>query len=177
MKFSILAVGAFITTVLADAASIAGAIDAINAQAIKLQGTVSSFDAGILGLGDVIPLLIDSTTLLSKVKQGTKIAKASEEVDFGGAIGIAGRTATLVENTQALIAGLVNQKPRFDKLFIISPVVLINLKQQKRATADFGAAVIAKLPEALRETGTNLLAPVDVAFNSAIAEYKPRFGH
>jgi hypothetical protein len=51
-------------------------------------------------------------------------------------------------------------------------VILLNLKDEKSATDKFGAAVVAKIPPALQATAQSLLAPIDDAFNSAIAAYE-----
>lgn len=74
---------------------------------------------------------------------------------------------------QTVLVTLVNAKPKFDKLVIVSPVVLINLKLQKAATDKFSAAVISKVPVDLKETAEGLVAPIDIAFEAALEEYSP----
>ncbi len=63
-------------------------------------------------------------------------------------------------------------KPKFDKLVVVSPVILLNLKEELQATDRFGAAVTSKVPAALQATAQGLLAPIDAAFNKAIGVYE-----
>lgn len=62
-------------------------------------------------------------------------------------------------------------KAKFDKLVVISPVVLVNLKLEKQATDRFGAAVVAKVPPQFQATALQLLSPIVAAFNTTIAYY------
>ena len=54
---------------------------------------------------------------------------------------------------------------------MVSPVILLNLKEEKEATDRFGAAVVEKVPVDLQATAQALLAPIDDAFEAAIAAY------
>jgi hypothetical protein len=145
MHLSILSVSLLLTTVLADGASILAAMAKISASTAKLNNTVADFPAGIAGLADVVPLLIDSTTLLHDINSGTKVAQQSANLTNAEVLGVAGATQALVTSVQSVLNTLVAAKPKFDKLLIVSPVVLINLKEEKSATDKFSAAVISKL--------------------------------
>lgn len=67
---------------------------------------------------------------------------------------------------------MVAAKGKFDGLLVVSPVVLLNLGLEKKATDRFGAAVVEKVPEALQGIAKGLLVPVDESFEEAIAAYK-----
>ncbi|ELR08776.1 hypothetical protein GMDG_03454 [Pseudogymnoascus destructans 20631-21] len=175
MRFSILPIALLATTVVADSASILAAMAKISGDTSKLNATIAKFHGGLIGLGESIPILIQSTTLLHDINQGTKAAGASVELTFDETIQVASATADLVTSVQSSLQTILRTKPRFDRLLVISPIILINLKQQKAATDKFSKAVITKLPEEFRAIAESITAPIDVAFNDAIAKYKKFF--
>jgi len=175
MRFSILPVALLATTVVADGASILAAMTKISAATTKLNGTIADFHGGLIGLGETIPILVESTQLLNDIKAGTKTADASAELTVDETIQVSGATSDLVKNVQTSLQTIVDTKHLFDQLLVISPVVLLNLEQEKSATDKFTKAVIAKLPEQFRSIAQGLTAPVDVAFDNAIATYKKLF--
>lgn len=176
MKLSLLPLAflAAITTVSAGAAEIVAELGKISTQTDKVESIVTEFSAGIKGLGDVVPLLIESTELLIDIKKATKVAKKSEALDLDGVIAIVGPTQTLVADVQSLLAAIVNAKPKFDKLVIVSPVVLLNLKQQRKATAELNDVIISKVPADFQGLARDLVAPIYVAFDATIAEYRKK---
>ncbi|KFY87240.1 hypothetical protein V500_07043 [Pseudogymnoascus sp. VKM F-4518 (FW-2643)] len=175
MRFSILPIALLASTVVADGAAILAAMTKISAATSKLNGTIADFHGGLIGLGETIPILIQSTTLLNDIKEGTKTADASAELTVDETIQVAGATSNLVAGVQSSLKTIVATKPEFDELLVISPVILINLEQQKSATDKFSKAVVAKLPEQFRSIAEGLIAPIDVAFDEAIATYKKFF--
>ena len=177
MKLSLLPLAflAAITTVSAGATEIVAELGKISAQTDKVESIVTEFSAGIKGLGDVVPLLIESTELLIDIKKATKVAKASQPfASLDEVIQIVGPTQTLVADVQSLLAALVNAKPKFDKLLIVSPVVLLNLKQQRKATEELNNVVISKVPADFQGLARDLVAPIYVAFDATIAEYSTK---
>lgn len=178
---------------LADGASISAAIDNISAATAKLNETVAEFpDNPILGLTDIGELLVDSTAALISIKQGTKVAEASGNLTLYvhyfllnkclqlltclcfslEAFGLAGKITSLSSTVQSTLDTTVAAKSKFDKLLIVSPIVLLNLKQQRSATVDFGDAVTEKVPVELQPIAKNLQAPILAALDKAIAAYK-----
>merc|ERR1711939_750671 len=133
-----------VSHVVADGASISAAIDNIAAATEKLNETVAEFpDNPILGLTDI------------------------------EAIGLAGKIQALSSTVTSTLDTTVDAKSKFDKLLIVSPIVLLNLKQQRSATVDFGDAVTAKVPVELQPVAQNLQAPILAAFDEAIDAYNP----
>ncbi|KAI3538303.1 hypothetical protein CPAR01_09207 [Colletotrichum paranaense] len=165
LKFSLL--GLFATSVLADGAAIVAAMDEIAAQNTELGDTVSSWDGGLFG---TLPIIIDSTKLLIKINEATKVAEDSEPLSALEAIGVAQATQKLSSGVQTTLTAVVDAKPKFDKL-LLSPVILLNLKSEQSATDKFSAAVIEKVPEALQAFAKTLIEPIDTAFNNAIDAY------
>ncbi|OBT42486.1 hypothetical protein VE00_07923 [Pseudogymnoascus sp. WSF 3629] len=175
MRFSVLPVALLATTVLADGASIIAAMTKISDATAKLNSTVANFADGLIGLAETVPLLIESTTLLTDINDGTKVASSSANLTLVETIAVAGATSNLVRGVQSSLQTIVDTKSKFDRLVVISPVILINLEKQKAATNKFSAAVISKVPEPFQGVAQGLVAPVDVAFDSAIAKYKKFF--
>ena len=171
MLLRLIPLGLFATTVLADGASILAAMAKISSATVALNNTVASFPAGPLGLLDVIPLLSASSTLLSDINSGTKVAEASANLTLAETISVAGATQTLVSTVQSTLNTVMAAKAKFTADLLISPIILLNLKEEKAATDKFSAAVISKVPTAYQGLAANIVAPIDTAFNAAIADY------
>lgn len=170
---SLFPIAFLVTKALADGAAIVAAMTTISDATVKLNNTVSSFPNNpLLDLLDVGPLLSDSVTLLNDINAATSIAQQSANLTLLEAISVAQSTLSLASVVESTLANIVSSKPKFDKLVVVSPVILLNLKQEMSATDKFGAAVVEKVPDALQATAKSLLAPIDDAFTSAIATYK-----
>ncbi|KAF6843140.1 antigenic cell wall [Colletotrichum musicola] len=165
LKFSLL--GLFATSVLADGAAIVAAMDEIAAQNTELGDTVASWDGGLFG---TLPIIIDSTKLLIKINEASKVAEESEPLNLIEAITVAQSTQKLAGGVETTLGNVVDAKPKFDRL-LLSPVILLNLKQEKSATDKFSAAVIEKVPEALQGAAKTLVGQIETAFNNAIDTY------
>jgi hypothetical protein len=173
MHLSLLPLSFLIARAVADGASIIAAMTTISDATVALNNTVTSFPSNpLLDLLDIGPLLSDSITLLNDIDSATSIAKQSGNLSLSDATSVAQATLALVSGVESSLTNIVNAKSKFDKLLVVSPVILLNLKDEKSATDKFGAAVVAKIPPALQATAQSLLAPIDDAFNSAIAAYE-----
>ena len=185
----ILPITFLVSHVVADGASISAAIDNIAAATEKLNETVAEFpDNPILGLTDIGDLLVNSVGVLKTINEGTKVAEASAnltayvysilqsrlltEISLE-AIGLAGKIQALSSTVTSTLDTTVAAKSKFDKLLIVSPIVLLNLKQQRSATVEFGDAVTSKVPVELQPVAQNLQAPILAAFDEAIDAYNP----
>ncbi|KAL0935809.1 antigenic cell wall [Colletotrichum truncatum] len=165
LKFSLL--GLFVTSVIADGAAIVAAMDEIAAQNTLLGDTVAAWDGGLFG---TLPIIVDSTKLLIKINEATKVAEESEPLNLIEAITVAQSTQKLAGGVDTTLGNVVDAKPKFDKL-LLSPIILLNLKLEKDATDKFSAAVIEKVPESLQAVAKNLVAQIDTAFDNAIDAY------
>lgn len=145
MQLQLLTLAFLSTTVLADGASILAAITTIQNATIALNTTVSSFHGGLSSLSEIIPLLTASTALLTDINDGTRVASSSSNLTTVEAIGIAGATQSLGTAVNTTLANVIRTKPKFDELFVVSPVVLLNLKLEMEATDRFGDAVVGKV--------------------------------
>lgn len=65
---------------------------------------------------------------------------------------------------ETTLASIVDAKPKFDR-FLLNPIILLNLKQEKRATDKFSAAVIEKLTEAFKGAADTLNGGIETAFS------------
>ncbi|KAE9376202.1 cell wall protein [Stipitochalara longipes BDJ] len=173
MHLSLPILSLLVAKAAADGAAIVAAMSTISSATVSLNNTVSSFPSNpVLDLLDIGPLLSDSLTLLNDINAATSIAQKSANLSLTDAVSVAQSTLSLASTVESTLTNIVNSKPKFDKLVVVSPVILLNLKEEKAATDKFGAAVVSKVPPALQATAQGLLAPIDDAFNSAIATYE-----
>ncbi|GAB1319369.1 Antigenic cell wall galactomannoprotein [Madurella fahalii] len=160
---------AFASAALADGAAIIGALAEVNDATVQLGEKVGSWTGDILG---TLPIVAESTSLLIKVKKGTKTAEESEALDFLQAIDVATATYGLVGSVNATMTNLINAKPKFDKL-LMSPIIFINLGLQRKATTEMSEAIISKVPVELQAIAQDLVAPIDASFELAIDAFHP----
>jgi Hydrophobic surface binding protein A len=171
MRLSILLpLSALSSSVLADGASILAALGTISNATVALNSSITAFRAH----GDplkLIPILIQATTLLSDINDSTKTASASANLTVDETLTVAGATLNLVSTVETTLDNIVAGENLFN-LELVSPVIYLNLVQEKTATDKFSAAVISKVPEALQSTAQSIIAPIDAAFIAAISAFK-----
>jgi hypothetical protein len=169
MLAKVFSVALLATSVLADGASILAAMARISADSAELNATVSEWNGGILG---VLPITIQSTTLLNDIKNGTAVAQASANLTLIQAIQVAQATQTLAKGVNSSLETIIAAKTKFDHL-LLSPVILLSLQLQKDASADFSAAVISKVPANLQGAAQVLVGQIQDSFAKAIGIYNP----
>jgi len=165
---SIFAAVALASSVVADGAAIADAMDLVTNDTIALNSTVSAWKGNPL---TVLEIVGQSTKLLLDINSATSVAKKSANLTVLETIGVAEKTLTLATDVETTLATIVAKKQLFaDEL--LQGAILLNLELEKAATDKFSAAVIEKVPESLQATAASLTAPIDTAFESAIAAYE-----
>jgi hypothetical protein len=127
MRFNILPLVLFASTVLADGAAIVAALGKISNATLALQSAVTSWKGDLLG---VFPIVGASTTLLADINSGTKTAESSANLTIPEVIGIAGPTQTLVSDVQSALAAVTAAKQKFAKL-LLAPIIKIDLELEK----------------------------------------------
>jgi len=157
------------STVAADAATNVSAITLIDTTTKSLGEKVAAWN-GVLVLG-TIPIVADSTELLKNLKDAKKAAAKSDPVDDLGAIQIAQAVLKLSGSVNVTLGNIIAAKPKFDAK-LLSPVILLNLKQEQKATDELTAEIGPKLPEWARDLARQIIHPVEVAFDLAIEKYK-----
>jgi hypothetical protein len=156
------------STVAADGQSIADAIGVINTVTLKLQSAVTSWKGDLLG---TLPIIVDSTELLTDINNATKTTKASAALTALDALTVAVAINTLSGSVNSTLTEIIAKKPEFDRL-LLSPVILLNLELEKDATDKLGAAISDKVPSNLQTAAATLQATIDGYFNTGIAAYK-----
>ncbi|KAK2589952.1 hypothetical protein QQS21_012374 [Conoideocrella luteorostrata] len=160
---------ALAATAIADGKVITDAMATIKTKTADLGTTVANWKGDLLG---ALPITIKSAELLKQLKQSTKAAEKSAALTTEESLAVAGATGDLAKVVQSTLKTITDNKPRFDKLIILSPVVLLNLELQHDATEDFSSTVVSKVPAELRPIASGLIKPIDDAFNAAIEKYK-----
>ncbi|GAB0138204.1 hypothetical protein EsDP_00006445 [Epichloe bromicola] len=149
--------------------AITHALGLIKTQTADLGSAVTHWRGDLLG---ALPITAKSAELLEQLKRSRRTADASRPLSTDEAFAVAVATGDLSQVVQATLRTFVDNKPRFDKHLILSPVVLLNLRLQRDATADFSDAVVRKVPEDLKDVARGLIKPIDDAFAAAIDKYK-----
>jgi hypothetical protein len=170
MRFSpLVTIMALAATAIADGKAITDAMAQIKTQTADLGNTVKNWKGDLLG---ALPITVKSAKLLKQIKAASKVADASQPLSFDEALAVAGATGDLSTTVQSTLQTIIDTKPKFDKLVILSPVVLINLELEQDATEDFSGKVVSKVPAELQAIAKQLIQPIDEAFANAIDKYR-----
>ncbi|RFU76605.1 antigenic cell wall galactomanno [Trichoderma arundinaceum] len=172
MKFHILPLFTLLTSVLAadaDPNPILTALNTITTDTVNLNNTVASFNGNPLTL---LQITVQSAKLLADINSGTKAANAAANLTFDQTLAVASATLNLATDVNQTITSIIDAKPKFDKLIVVDPVILLNLKLERDATKEFSAAVIAKVPEALQSVAQTLTQGIDDSFAEGLAAYE-----
>ncbi|KAG5983960.1 hypothetical protein E4U55_006570 [Claviceps digitariae] len=149
--------------------AITAALTTIQNKTTDLGTAVSSWNGHLL---TALPITLTATDLLTHLHHATSTAHASPPLTVDGALAVALATGSLSPVVQSTLRTIVRNKPRFDALLVLSPVVLLQLELQRRATADFSDAVVDKVPGNLKGVARGLIKPIDDAFGEAIEAYR-----
>lgn len=168
LKSFLLPIASLVGFVAADGAAIVAAMTKVAHQSVTLNDTVASWNGDVF---DLLPILIDSTKLLEDIHSATSTAKASANLTINEGFAVAKETTALSSIVKCTLATIVSKKGDFAHLFL-QLAILLELKTEKSATDNFAAAVTEKLPAELQSVAPSLIAPIDAAFNSAIADYE-----
>ncbi|KAM0522433.1 hypothetical protein ACHAPE_002023 [Trichoderma viride] len=171
MKFQLVSLLALLPSALAqtDANPILTALGTITSATTSLNTTVANFNGDPLKL---IKITIQSAQLLVDINKGTNAANKAANLTFDQTLAIATATLALATDVNQTITTIINTKPAFDKLLVVDPVILLNLKLEQDATRKFSAAVVAKVPEALQAVAQGLTQGIDDSFSEGIAVYE-----
>ncbi|UKZ66447.1 uncharacterized protein TrAtP1_007621 [Trichoderma atroviride] len=170
MKFQLLSL-LLLPSALAQTAPnpILTALGTITSDTTSLNTTVANFDGDPLAL---IKITVQSAQLLSDINKGTDTANKAANLTLDQTLAIATATLALATDVNQTITTIINTKPKFDKLLVVDPVILLNLKLEQDATRKFSAAVVAKVPEALQSVAQGLTQGIDDSFSEGIAAYE-----
>lgn len=168
MLLKFLSLALLATPIIADGAAVADAMNDINSLTLQVNSTVRSWSGDALG---ALPIIIESTQLLSAINNGTTTAEQSNNLTFAEALNVATVTITLVSNVLSTLDTIEAAKPKFANL-LLGPEILLSLVLQKDATDKFQTAVVAKIPENLQSVAAVLVAPIDPAFSAAISDFE-----
>ncbi|KAL7924332.1 hydrophobic surface binding protein A domain-containing protein [Trichoderma austrokoningii] len=171
MKFQLVSLLGLIASTLAqtDANPILTALSTITSDTTSLNTTVATFNGDPLTL---IKITVQSAQLLSDINKGTDTANQAANLTLDQTLAIATATLALATDVNQTITTIIDAKPAFDKLLVVDPVILLNLKLEQDATRKFSAAVVAKVPAALQAVAQGLTQGIDDSFAEGIAVYE-----
>ncbi|KAH7031492.1 hydrophobic surface binding protein A-domain-containing protein [Microdochium trichocladiopsis] len=169
MRFSLVALAALASTVVADLASIQAALNDVSESVTETKAKLDAWKGDLLG---TLPIVAGSAELVITLEINTLKIKKSANLTEDEALQVSETTANLISNTLPVLDELAALRPKFDKL-LLRPVIYLGLLTQKSATLDLSAAVVSKLPDVFAEIGEALIAELSAAFDVVITQYKP----
>ncbi|KAK4459419.1 hypothetical protein QBC42DRAFT_348821 [Cladorrhinum samala] len=156
------------------ASTISTALNKVQQSTSKLGDSITSWNGKPLSLllpgpqNNKNPILVAAVSLLAQVEKATKTARDSGPVpDLEGALQVAQATTDLVGAVNVTLEAIIRAKPKFDRT-LLTPLILIDLGLQRKATAGLSQEVVNKIPPELQDTARELVKPVDEGFALAI---------
>lgn len=157
-----------ITPIAADGAAIVESLGTLSTSSSELNNTVAEWSGKLL---HSFPIVTKSLGLLKDTKDATEVAEDSEVLTITEVTELAGAMQDLIGVIDDTLTTLGEAKPKFDKL-LMGPVILIDLKLQKKETDKLSAAVIEKVPEELQDIAKGMVEEVSGLFDKAIEEFE-----
>ena len=155
------------TPVFADGAAIVESLGTLSASSAELNNTVAGWSGGLF---DALPIVTQSVGLLKDTKDAAGVAEESEPMTLEEAVALASAMQGLTTDIKNTLTTIEETKPKFDKL-LMSPIILADLKLQKKETDKLSVAVVEKVPEELQEIAQGMVDQVAELFDKAIDAY------
>lgn len=159
---------AFAATVFADGAAVNSGLKTVDADIKGLTASLTGFSGDLFA---AIPVLGATLTLKAAIDRTTKTANSSEALSYDDAVGLADTVGTIITDATASIDAFIAVKPKFDKLFIVTPIATGQVKGLKTSTVALGDAIIAKVPADFKDVATQLVGQITAQFDRGLAAY------
>lgn len=145
------------------------ALNTIATDTTTLNTTVASWNGNALAL---LEITLQSAKLLAAINAGTKTASRAANLTLAQTLDVATATIALATDVNQTVTTIVAAKPKFDRLVVVDPVILLNLKLEQDASREFSAAVVAKVPADLQAIAQGLTQGIDDSFSEGLAVYE-----
>ncbi|OAA57820.1 Cell wall galactomannoprotein [Cordyceps fumosorosea ARSEF 2679] len=159
---------ALAATVLADGAAVNSALQTVDDGINALTAALNGFSGDIFG---ALPVLGASMTLKSDIDKASGVANNSQPLTSDDALALASTVNTIITDSTKSIDAFIAVKPKFDKLYIVTPIASGQIKDLKAATVTLGNAIIAKVPADFKDVATQLVGQINAQFDRGIAAY------
>ncbi|OAQ97760.1 hypothetical protein LLEC1_00544 [Akanthomyces lecanii] len=143
----------FAATVFADGAAINDGLKAVDADIKALTASLTGFSGDLFA---AIPVLGATLSLKSVIDKTTKTANASQPLTSDDTTSLAATVETIITDATASIDAFIAAKPKFDKLLIVTPIAVGQVKGLQTSTAALGNAIVAKVPADYKDVATSL---------------------
>ncbi|PFH60244.1 hypothetical protein XA68_11271 [Ophiocordyceps unilateralis] len=135
-----------------DKPAISDALKAISRETEALGQAVSSWKGGLLG---GVPIVAKSSSLFYSLKRGSNIAQESKPLTEEETLAVASDTQDLVQKVTKTLDTLVQNKPKFESLWLTS-IVRQAMEVEKAAADELIENVIAKVPKNLQDVAKQI---------------------
>lgn len=169
MLFRSVVLAALASYAAADLASIAASLAKIDGDTATLNSSVLYFEK-FDNLVTAVPILFNTVSLSADLSNGTQTANASEPLTQDEALQLVPPVQQLARDVNITVTNLINAYAAFEKNSI-SVIVLVSLQGLRNNSMNYSDAIIAKVPVNLQDAARMFVAPINAAFDQAIAVY------
>lgn len=158
-----------------DGPAVVDAIHKISDQLVKLNSTVTDYDAGLITTLTALHIELESVQLAGDIKDAIRTTQESEPFSQDASVDVSAATLDLEPKIFSTLDTIVRQKDEFDHallgLFSLSFLVKNNLEQEQELSAKLGKAIAAKLASPYDQVAPQINKQIANAFEEAIAAY------
>ncbi|KAL0943168.1 cell wall protein [Colletotrichum truncatum] len=147
-----------------DLATISGVIQQVDNQLKSLNTAVQGFN------GDINGLATAAGGLVNTLQQGTQQVDATSEITLNEALNLQQFVTGLQTDGNALIKGLNDKKPEFEKANLCG-VIVTNVEQTGASAQKLIDAVVKKVPQSVQQVASQLAG----SFSKSLTDAKDNF--
>lgn len=147
-----------------DLATISGVIQQVDNQLKSLNTAVQGFN------GDINGLATAAGSLVSTLQQGTTQVDATSEITLNEALNLQQFVSGLQSDGNALIKGLNDKKPEFEKANLCN-VIVTQIDQTGTSAQKLIDAVVKKVPQSVQSVASQLAG----SFAKSLSDSKDNF--
>ncbi|OAR05680.1 hypothetical protein LLEC1_02976 [Akanthomyces lecanii] len=165
MQFKLFAFAALAATAVAD---LQRALEIVDMTAIQLNATLGGNGAEETTLASVSK---DAVRLVIDMETATEFANISAVLDRDAALAVADTTGTLASDLGDVVDGFIRNRPSFDRLIFITPIIGDLIIKQRAAAKELSVAILAKIPKDLANATAIHTKEIDDKFAQGIKAY------
>lgn len=157
-----------------DGPAVVDAIHKVSDQIVKLNSTVTNYDAGLITTLTAVHIELESVQLARDIKDAIQTTQDSKPFSQDASVAVSAATLDLEPKIFSTLDTIVRQKDEFDHAllgFSLSFLVKDNLEQERELSAKLGKAIAAKLASPYDQLAPQINKQIADAFDKAIAAY------
>lgn len=164
---------ALAVTVVADGISVLKALTTVDSRIKTLTSQFINFPGD---LESAVPIATEALQHNQDIADAAEVVQESQPLSFDETLGIADIVLTIIDDMTACMDALIADKPKFDKLDGVNPLIVDILYKLRGSANQLGSALIEKEPDDFKEVAKELVGEVNAQFERSLKAYSGSSG-